>query len=132
MNLTWTKAVAIKTPVPKCLQKKKIFGGIFTRSTCTKSVFVSRAVRTWTLRTPLDLLGDNGEATATDGSEEHNDYRPYQSPRICERRNNFLQTAATCRGKSYTAASFSLPQVGFSILAIVDGIQNGKRCPGKE
>lgn len=25
----WTKAVAMSTPVPKCLQKKKTFGGIF-------------------------------------------------------------------------------------------------------
>jgi hypothetical protein len=31
--LTWTKAVAIKTPVPKCLQKKKSFGGIFIHLT---------------------------------------------------------------------------------------------------
>jgi hypothetical protein len=29
IELTWTKAVAINTPVPKCLQKKKIVGGIF-------------------------------------------------------------------------------------------------------
>jgi hypothetical protein len=33
MVLTWTKAVAIRTPVPKCLQKKKIFGGIFIQLT---------------------------------------------------------------------------------------------------
>jgi hypothetical protein len=33
MVLTWTKAVAIRTPVPKCLQKKKIFGGIFIHLT---------------------------------------------------------------------------------------------------
>jgi hypothetical protein len=32
-ELTWTKAVAIRTPVPKCLQKKKIFGGIFIHLT---------------------------------------------------------------------------------------------------
>lgn len=31
--LTWTKAVAIRTPVPKCLQKKKTFGGIFIHLT---------------------------------------------------------------------------------------------------
>lgn len=30
---TWTKAVAIRTPVPKCLQKKKTFGGIFIHLT---------------------------------------------------------------------------------------------------
>jgi hypothetical protein len=31
--LTWTNAVAIKTPVPKCLQKKNTFGGIFIHLT---------------------------------------------------------------------------------------------------
>lgn len=30
---TWTKAVAINTPVPKCLHAKKILGGIFTHDT---------------------------------------------------------------------------------------------------
>jgi hypothetical protein len=33
IRLTWTNAVAIKTPVPKCLQKKKIGGGIFIHLT---------------------------------------------------------------------------------------------------
>lgn len=28
--LTWTNAVAISTPVPKCLQAKNILGGIFS------------------------------------------------------------------------------------------------------
>jgi hypothetical protein len=77
MELTWTKAVAIRTPVPKCLQKKKTFGGIFIHLTFF----------------------------ATTGNPQP----PIEAKKT-------MKTAATCRGKSYSAPSASLPHTGFSML----------------
>lgn len=70
---------------------------------------------------PLHFLCDHGEASTSNGCSEHNDCM-YVTVVRCDPNSAHLQTAATCRGKSYTAPSASLLHVGFSMVGIVMGI----------
>jgi hypothetical protein len=75
----------------------------------------------WNLH-PLDLLCYDRKAAATNRGKEHNDFA------VVSNSDGYAlgvhsQTAATCRGKSYSAPSASLPQTGFSISAMMNNIK---------
>jgi len=96
--------VAISTPVPKCLQKKKTFEGILIH---------------------LNFFATTGNPQP---AIEAKDTMTVQ--RLVQGRNgeNFdLQTAPTCRGKLYSALSALLPHTGFSTTASAILTVNSKR-----
>jgi hypothetical protein len=90
---TWTKAVAIKTPVPKCLQKKNIVGGILRN---------------------LNFFATTGKPAP---KQEKARTRTLEISHRCELMwvlNNYSQRPMTCNGKSYfTRGRPWLPHMGF-------------------
>jgi hypothetical protein len=71
---------------------------------------------------PLDLLRNHRKSSTSYGGGEDNDYTTISLERGTILGEVYIQTAATCRGKSYAAPSASLPHVGFSIVDIVTSI----------
>lgn len=69
---------------------------------------------------PLDFLRDDRKSATSDGRSKHDDCAVINSKSAPISVGFNLHTAATCKGKSYSAPSASLPHVGFSMVDIVN------------
>ena len=85
----------------------------------------------WDLH-PFDLLCDNWKSSTSNGGGEDDDCANIRKEIASNYVGTHSQTAATCRGKSYTEPSSSLPQVGFSMEDIVTEIYYEKQYPREE